>query len=143
MAAAQKSSERRPEHMMVEILEAQGWDLRRPPSGDVLRQQEYRAHPHLLDLFKGRSKTGPGSGIPEALLVDRVTLAPLAVIEAKADIAGLDQAIAEATRFYGNACVAAGYSTVAIALAGASEDAFALRVLKWNGQRWVFVTYDG
>jgi len=128
---------------MAEILESQGWDLRRPPAGDLLRQQEYRSYAPLQEIFKGRSKTGTGAGIPEAILVERITLAPLAVIEAKADIDDLDKAVAEATRFYGTACVNAGYPTVAIGIAGTSEEAFSLRVLKWNGARWVHITYDG
>lgn len=143
MALAAKASERRTEHLLAEILETQGWDLRRPPQGNLLRQQEYRAYPHLQEIFKGASKTGGGYGLPEAVLVDRISLAPLAVIEAKASRDKLELAVKEATEDYGLPCIEAGYSPLAIGIAGTSEDEFDLRVLKWNGRRWISVTYDG
>jgi hypothetical protein len=137
------TSERRAEHLLGEILNAQGWDLRRPPQGELLRQQEYKAYPHLLEIFKGASKTGEGYGLPEALLVDRISLAPLAVIEVKPEVNNLPKAVKEATENYGQPCIAAGYPTLAIGLAGTSEDEFSLRVLKWNGTKWGYITYEG
>jgi hypothetical protein len=68
---------------MFELLHLQGWDLRRPPAGELLCQQEYNSHPHLLEPLKGTSKSGSDDALPEALLVDRVTLTPLAVLDAK------------------------------------------------------------
>ncbi len=75
------------------------------------------------------------------MLVDRATVAPLAVVEAKASLAKLDQAVKEATD-YARACIDAGYDTIAIGLAGSSEDASDLRVLKWDGAAWHTVTYE-
>lgn len=143
LAILNRVSERRTEHLLGEILTAQGWDLRRPPQGDLLRQQEYKAFPALAEIFKAASKTGAGSGLPEAILVDKATLAPLAVIEAKADIKELDKAVCESTEFYGRPCVDAGYRPLAIALAGTSEDQFDVRISRWSGSRWIPVTYDG
>lgn len=37
----------------------------------------------------------------------------------------------------------AGYSPLAVALAGTSEDDFAARVFKWDGHSWQTVTYEG
>jgi type I restriction enzyme M protein len=136
-------AEVRSEHLLTQLLEAQGWDVRRPPNGELLRQQEYKDHRHLFDILRGRSKTGAGGdALPEAILVERGTVQPLAVIEAKADIAKLAQAAKE-VQGYGQAFVEVGLTPLAIALAGTSEDSFAVNVFKWNGTRWVQVTYDG
>lgn len=143
MALSGRLSERRAEQLLWEILTAQGWDLRRPPHGDVLLQQEYKSFPSLLEIFEGTSKSGEGHGLPEAVIVNKKTLAPLAVIETKANIGDLRQAVNEATKDYGQACIKAGYRTLAIGLAGVSEDEFDLRVLKWTGTKWAEITYDG
>ncbi len=144
VARAVRVAEVRAEHLLTDLLEVQGWDCRRPPAGELLRQQEYKDHPHLLDAFRGKSKSGGGgAALPEAVLVDRESLEPLAVIEAKAATADLPVAEREATQDYGNALVEAGFRPLAIALAGASEDEFKLRVHKWMGTSWKHVTYDG
>lgn len=135
-------AEVRAEHLLTELLMAQGWDCRRPPNGELLRQQEYKDHPHLKGIFASKSGGG-GDGLPEAVLVDRETAQPIAVIEVKAVIDDLPQAVAEATGVYGAACVNAGFSPLAIALAGTSEDDFAVRVFKWSGMAWQEVTYEG
>jgi len=144
MAKAERVAEVRTEHLLTELLRAQGWDDRRPPNGELLRQQEYKDHQHLLDAFRGRSKKGGGGdALPEAVLIERGTLQPIAVIEAKATVADLDTAIREVTFGYGQACLDAGYSPLAIAVAGTSEDDFAVRVFKWNGRKWLEATYEG
>jgi hypothetical protein len=125
------------------MLVAQGWDPRRPPSGDVLRQNEYRDFPHLIDAFKGQGKTGKGGDfLPEVVIIDRDTQQPLIVVEAKRLASDLQQAEKEAIH-YGQACVAAGMTPLAVALAGTDEDNFRLRVFKWNGTDWTLVTYEG
>lgn len=137
-------SEVRAEHLLTELLTAQGWNVRRPPSGEMLRQHEYKDHSHLRDVFLHRSKvTMIGHGLPEAVLIDRLSLQPLLVVEAKAAIADLGKAVHEVTEVYGRACIDAGYSPLAVALAGTSEDDFAVRVFKWDGHEWKAVTYEG
>lgn len=138
---AKRNSERRSEHLLNDLLDTQGWDRRRPPLGDVLFQQEFRSLPQLALTLQGASKTGGGVGIPEALLVDRETGAPLAVIEAKADRKQINDALGEATH-YASAFVEQGYQPLAIGLAGIDAD-FQLRVSKWAGDAWTPVTYDG
>jgi type I restriction enzyme M protein len=144
MALALRVAEVRAEHLLTELLEAQGWDTRRPPNGELLRQHEYKDHRHLFEIFRGSSKSGgKGDALPEAVLIDRNTLQPCAVVEAKAVASDLMLAVREATETYGNACIAAGFNPLAIAIAGTSEDDFAVRVFKWTGRKWSPITYEG
>lgn len=137
-------AEVRAEHLLTELLTSQGWDCRRPPNGEMMRQQEYKDHAHLRDVFLRRSKVAMiGQGLPEAVVVDRATLQPLLILEAKASVADLDKAVREVTEVYGRACVDAGFSPLAVAVAGTSEDDFAVRVLKWDGASWLPATYEG
>ena len=140
--SASRVSERRAEHLLSDLLVSQGWVLRRPPKGDVLWQNEYRDYPHLVEAFARASKTGDGYGLPEAVIVDRDTLAPLAVVETKPVVSDLPTAVHEATNFYGAACIDAGFRTLAIALAGTMEDLFDVRVLRWKDRQWRELTYD-
>lgn len=137
-------AEVRTEVLLTELLKAQGWDCRRPPNGEMLRQHEYKDHAHLRDVFLYKSKvTMIGHGLPEAVLVDRQTLQPVLVIEAKASAVDLDKAVREATEIYGAACVEAGFFPLAVAIAGTGEDDFKVRVFKWNGSAWKPITYEG
>ena len=141
MNARATVSERRAEDLLIELLTAQGWDYRRPPQGNLLRQQEYRNFPQLRSLLRSASKSGKGHGLPEALIVDRASLEPLAIVEAKGDFDNLSEAIAEA-RDYAQPCINAGYATLAIGIAGTSEEEFGLQVEKWVKNKWVPITYD-
>ena len=136
-------AEVRAEHLLTELLSAQGWNTSSPPKGDLLRQQEYKDFPHLLDVFKGNSKSARGGdGLPEAILVDE-NMEPLAVVEVKGSVGDLNKAIDEVTNKYGRWCLEAGYIPLAIALAGSTDSAFSLRIFKWMKNKWVPVTYDG
>ena len=57
-------------HLLNDLLVSQGWDLRRPPQGDLLLQREYRAFPDLADALARASKSGKGFGVPEAILIN-------------------------------------------------------------------------
>jgi len=89
-------SERRSEHLLNDLLESQGWDLRQPPKGDLLFQNEYRGFADLADALAKASKKGSGSGIPDALLVERVSVTPIAAIETKRSVDEAEKAICEA-----------------------------------------------
>ena len=142
MMRPRRVAEVRAEQLLTELLSAQGWNTLSPPRGELLRQQEYKDYPHLLEIFKGNSKANRGGdGLPEALLVD-VNLEPLAVVEVKSSAADLSKAIDEVTNKYGKWCIAAGYTPLAIALAGTTDDSFGLRIFKWAKNKWVAVTYD-
>lgn len=143
MIRALRVAEVRAEHLLTELLSIQGWEALRPPKGDLLRQQEYKDYPHLYDIFRGRSKSaGGGDGLPEALLVDDA-MQPLAVIEVKASRSDFGKAIEEVTEKYGAWCADAGFTPLAIALAGTADDAFDLEVLKRVRGEWIAVTYEG
>ena len=142
MMRPRRVAEVRAEQLLTELLSAQGWNTLSPPRGELLRQQEYKDYPHLLEIFKGNSKANRGGdGLPEALLVDE-NLEPLAVVEVKSSAADLSKAIDEVTNKYGKWCIAAGYAPLAIALAGTTDDSFGLRIFKWAKNKWVAVTYD-
>ena len=137
------ASERRSEHLLNDLLVSQGWDLRRPPKGHLLLQTEYRGLPDLDDALKKASKSGAGHGIPEAILVDKESLAPVAVIEAKKSIADEEKALVEA-QVYADSLFDFGWHPIAIGLAGTSDDEFRLRVSKRASDRkWKSVTYEG
>lgn len=136
-----RTSERRAEHLLNDLLDAQGWNRTKPPLGDVLFQAEYKDFPDLHDCLKEASKSGSGFGIPEALLVDEAQQ-PITVIEAKGSISDLTAAIEEAEH-YASAFVENGFSPLAIGLAGFEDENFELRVKRWDGHAWQPVTYDG
>lgn len=142
VAAAKRVSERRAEHLLNDLLISHGWDLRRPPQGDLLLQNEYRAYVDLTEALAKASKSGFGAGFPEAILMDRQSPAPLAVIEVKRSVDEIDKAIAEA-QHYADALWATGWQPLAIGLAGHTEDEFRLRVSKRVGTKWKPITYDG
>ncbi|MCP5410882.1 MAG: SAM-dependent DNA methyltransferase [Alphaproteobacteria bacterium] len=137
MAALRKASERRAEHLLNDLLQSQGWDVQR----DVLFQQEYRRFPELAELLANASKTGTGYGVPEAILIDRRSGTPLAVIEAKASASKIDLAIAEA-QSYAKQLFIDTWHPLAIGIAGTSDDEFALRVAKYTGRVWKTVSYE-
>lgn len=137
------ASERRAELLLNDLLISQGWDLRRPPYGDLLLQNEYRSIPDLRAALFRASKSGKGSGVPEAILIDRDTNTPLAVIEAKRSVADADDANREA-QAYGEAMHEFGWHPLAIGLAGTSDDEFKLSVFKRSLKgKWEEVTYEG
>src|SRR5208337_4838746 len=128
MPRALRQAEVRAEHLLTEMLLSQGWDVRKPPAGDLLRQHEYKDYPQLLAAFRGQSKTGRGGdALPEGVLVNKADDSPLVVIECKAKVSDFAQAETEA-KHYGRAALEAGFSPLIVALAGTSEDAFKLRV---------------
>lgn len=141
--AIKHSSERRTELLLNDLLLSQGWDLRRPPLGEMLLQTEYRTIPDLRAALFRASKSGSGSGVPEAILIDRHTNKPLAIIEVKRDIADAKIAYSEA-QAYADAMFDSGWYPLAIGLAGTSDDEFKLGVFKRNADRiWENVTYEG
>ena len=141
--AVKRVSERRAERLLGDLLESQGWDdTRKPPLGDVLLQHEYRSFPEIAERLAKASKQGEGAGVPEAIIVDRATMTPLAVIEAKASAREIEKAISEAQN-YAAALHEHDWRPLAIGLAGTSEDEFQLRVSKRVGTAWKTITYDG
>src|SRR2546426_31873 len=98
-------SETRTETVAQELLDIQGWQTSKPPKGRVVRQNEYKAFPHLSEIFKGKSKKGKGDAYPDFLVVSEGTPRPQLVIETKADEAEFSKAIDEACNIYGKACI--------------------------------------
>ena len=140
MNALARNSERRSERLLDDLLSSQGWNLRKPPRGDQYLQTEYREDRSLTEALLSASKSGDGHGIPEAILVDDGE--PLLVVEAKASIEDVSQAITDA-QGYGDALFAAGHRPLAVGLAGTEASEFRLRVFKRAGTEWQPITYDG
>jgi hypothetical protein len=141
MAQAAHVSERRTEHLLNDLLDSQGWDRRKPPQGEIVFQSEYRAYPELREALARASKSGPSQGIPEAILIDRDSSSPIAVVETKGRAAEIDSAIGEAQN-YATALHQDSRRPLAVGLAGTQEDGFALRVSKRVGSNWELITYD-
>lgn len=122
-------SEQRARSVTREILGFRGWDTRPVSSGgQILEETEYLAHPNLADIFRQSSKTGPGYGKPDFLLVDSCrSLRPLAVIDTKPKAADLGQSIRD-TNHYGNAIHEAGQDALSVAIAGAEKELCEVRV---------------
>ena len=135
-------SERRSEMLLNDLLASQGWRLERPPRGHLLLQNEYRDFPELREALAGASKSGPGPGLPEAILFDHDLNSPLAVVETKRSISEVNIAIEEA-QSYAEALFLSGLFPLAVGLAGTEDDEFALRVTKRIGEsHWSPVTYE-
>ena len=140
---SKRLSERRSEYLLTDLLQAQGWDVRCPPKGDVVFQSEYSISPDLAHALSHASKSGKGRGIPESILVDAASFSPLAVIEAKGSASDIEIAIREA-QDYADALFDAGWNPLAIGLAGTSDEEFCLQVSKRTLSReWKPVTYEG
>lgn len=141
MAKGKGTSERRTEHLLNELLIAQGWQVKKPPSGDLLVQNEFTSHQEIAERLASASKTGKSAGYPEGLLVDNGSMRVLAVLECKKAPGEILKARAEAIH-YASRFLEAGAAPAAIAIAGSDEE-FSVVVAKWDGSSWVDVTYEG
>lgn len=134
-------SEQRARSVTREILSFRGWDVRPVSSGgQLLEESEYRAHPNLVDIFKHSSKSGPGFGKPDFLLVDSYrSLKPLAVIDTKPRAADLKQSIKD-TNHYGDAIHEVGQDALSVAIAGAERELCEVRVQRKIDGLWQNLT---
>ena len=79
--------------------------------------------------------------MPEAILIDRESSAPIAVGQTKHTASEIDSAMTEA-QDYAGALHHDNQRPLAVGLAGTSEDGFKLRVSKRVGSNWELITYD-
>src|ERR1035437_4447536 len=136
-------SETRTEDTIMDLLYIQGWETARPPKGNVIRRNEYKGFTQFDAVFTGRSKSGSGDAFPDFLIVDRQTLVPQLVIEAKPGPQNFKKAMGEACGVYGEACRTAGYPVIAVGIAGQEEQNLVIGVAKWVQGSWQPVTYRG
>lgn len=135
-------SESRAEAVARELLRVRGWRMQRPPRGNVLWKNEYRDYPHLKEALEGRSKgAGDGDGYPDFLVVDRSTVRPIIVGEAKAKNQDIDQAINEACDPYGDAFDEKGFRVLAAGVAGDDTGNIAVRIKKRARKDWKPICY--
>ena len=136
------SSEARTETLVLDLLNTQGWLTNRPPQGCIVRQNEYKSFLELEEIFRGKSKSGKGDGYPDFLVISKSTYRPQMIIEAKADDANLESAIAEAIH-YGDACRDAGHPVIAVGIAGQERTTICIGVSKYYQGKWQPVMYAG
>ena len=122
-------SEQRARAVTREILSFRGWDVRPVSSGgQLLEESEYRGYPNLINIFDRRSKTGPGFGKPDFLLVDSYrSLKPLVVIDTKPKAKDITKSIKD-TNHYGDAIHETGQDALSVAIAGAERELYEVRV---------------
>lgn len=134
-------SEQRARTVTKELLSYRGWDLRPISSGgQLLEESEYRAFPTLSHIFEKKSKTGPGIGKPDFLLVESaISLRPLIVIDTKPRTADLSKSIKD-TQHYGNAICDTGLDALSVAVAGAEREICDVRVQRRINMRWQALT---
>lgn len=139
MKSALAVSEVRTYRLIEELVDNQGW---KSAQAKLLAQQEYRNYAQMKDALSRASKTGKGHGQPEYILIDSTSHVPLAVFEGKAHVSDIAKAVKEATH-YADALASAGFSPLAVAVAGTEDSHFEVRVLKHNGKQWTPITYEG
>ena len=134
-------SERRTEDLALDLLQIRSWNTSKPPKGQVISQNEYKALPEFKELFKGASKTGGGDAYPEFLCISEHSQRPLLVIECKADERDFKRAMTEACDVYGEACHKAGHSVIAIGIAGQEQTSHKVGVRRRVNGKWEDVVY--
>jgi len=135
-----RTSESRSEHLAQELLVIRGWSPSRPPRGNILWKQEYRDYPHLLEVLRGKSKSGVGDGVPDFLVVDKSTFQPFLVGEIKAHHEDISRASSEA-QDYADAFLEKGYETLAMGIAGDNESNLTIKVSKHSNKGWKNVQF--
>lgn len=138
----QRSSETRTEAMARDLLTIRGWNVSRPPRGNLLWKNEYRDYPQLLEALEGRGKQARGGdAYPDFIVVDRETIQPLIVGETKARDRDIGQAISEACDPYGEAFDDKGFRVLAAGIAGDDQSNIAVQIKKRARRGWQPVQY--
>ena len=128
-------SEQRARTVARELLSFRGWDVRPVSSGgQLLEEAEYRAYPKLVSIFDKKSKSGPGFGKPDFLLVDSAaSLKPLIVTKPQAK--DLSRSVID-TNHYGDAILQAGREALSVAVAGAMREVCEVKVQRSVRGTW-------
>ncbi len=136
-----RSSESRAEEVARELLTIRGWNIARPPRGNVLWKNEYRDYPHLRTALEGRGKAGKGGdAYPDFLVVNPSGMQPLIVGETKAQGKDIGVAISEA-ELYGEAFLESGLNVLSAGIAGNETSNIEVRVNKRSLRAWKPVAY--
>ena len=130
-------SEQRARVVARDLLSFRDWDLRPISSGgQLLEEAEYRAFPHLVEIFDKKSKTGPGFGKPDFLLVDSAaSLRPILVIDTKSNATDISKSVID-TNHYGDAIREAGKEALSVAIAGAERQLCEVKVQRNISGHW-------
>lgn len=139
--ASSRLSEQRARTVTKELLLFRGWDLRPVSSGgQLLEEAEYLSYPTLRTIFEKKSKTGPGIGKPDFLLVDSAkSLRPLIVIDTKPRTTDIAASMRD-TEHYGDAIHLAGQEALSVAVAGAEREVCKVKVRRRISGQWKELT---
>lgn len=139
-----KLSEQRARQVAKDLLKFRGWKLETlQKSGQCIEENEYKNFPHLVAIFKGKSKKGKGDGYPDFLMVDSsIGQKPLLVVETKAASREISNAINDAVH-YGNALKDAGHDVICVGVAGGEKELCEVVVKRFVKNKWVELTLDG
>jgi type I restriction enzyme M protein len=141
LATLTRISESRAEAAARELLALRGWNTAHPPRGHLLWKNEYRDYPHLNEALAYASKSGPGDGLPDFIILSRQTQVPLIIGETKANIRDIDLASNEASKIYGEAFIQRGINVLAAGVAGDGDNSIAVRVSKRSKSGWRSIEY--
>ena len=141
MVTLTRTSESRTEAAVRELLMLRGWSTLHPPKGHLLWKNEYRDYPQLNEALLQASKSGPGYGLPDFIILSRQTQEPLIVGEAKANVSDIKLASDEASEIYGEVFVQRGIHVLAAGVAGDGDNAIAVRVNKRSLSGWRPIEY--
>ncbi|MDZ4782579.1 MAG: hypothetical protein SGJ19_20220 [Planctomycetia bacterium] len=133
-------SEGRAEVAARELLQIRGWDIARPPKGNLLWRNEYRDFPQLTDCLALASKSGDSEGYPDFIVIDRSRSLPLMIGETKADPNRIDLACKEAGN-YAREFIRKGIDVLAVGIAGSAEEHIEVRVQKPENGHWRPIEY--
>ena len=133
-------SESRTEAVARDLLTIRGWQVQRPPKGNILWKNEYRNYSHLLEALEGKGKSGKGGdAYPDFLVVDRATIRPLIVGETKPRDRDIKLAIDEACDPYGDAFDDKGFRVLAAGVAGDDQNNIAVQIKKRSRRSLCFI----
>lgn len=141
---AKKLSEHRARQVAKDLLKFRNWKL--DPihkGGQCIEENEYKYYSHLIEILKGRSKSGKGDGYPDFLLVDSsIGQKPVLIVETKASSNQIREAIDDAVH-YGNACKEFGHDVICVGIAGGEAEICEVVVKRRVGDNWKELTLEG
>jgi len=140
---AKKQTEQRARQVAKDLLKFRGWNIDAlSKGGQTLEENEYKNYKNLDAIFKGKSKTGKGDGFPDFLLLNSsIGLKPLLIVETKASVSQINEAISEAIH-YGEACKLLNHDVICVGIAGGEKEVCQVSIKRKVGKDWLPLTLN-